>query len=123
MNKILVTTLLFVFASACKASSVDELGLDLSSLTGNRAVITKSEPSSAKTDNKLSNYAYQVGFDVSNMTQQQRDAVAGSYDQMPSAIFCEEHGEFEVQLSGNSIWERTKLMKLQKAIGPISTTH
>lgn len=110
-----------VMVNTYATAGVEDLGINISSLNSvnSSEAIVLVEP----LESKLSDYAYSVGFDVSNISQDQLDAVVGSYDKIPSAIFCEEHEEFEVQLSGNSIWERTKLMKLQNAVGPISTVH
>ncbi|MDN2482844.1 hypothetical protein [Vibrio agarivorans] len=120
----LTTVSLFLLMSAwVNSATIDEMGINVSRLTlNNESVKVKSSRSSVE-DSSLSTYVKSVGVDVSNLTETQLSSLIGSYDQMPSAIFCEEHQEFEIQITGNDIWQRTKMMKLQQKIGPTLQVH
>ena len=125
----IICLFLTVFAfNADAMGNVEDMGLNLSTLrngtiANNTLDDTNNRSRYFEANNQLSNYAYDVGVDVSSLSTAQLDSIAGSYDKIPSAIFCEEHGEFEIQLSGNDLWERTKLMKLQKSLGSNIAAH
>lgn len=107
------------FSGMTSATSVDDMGFDVSSFkqTGQQISVKEPKAPTLVQESKLASYVSEVGVDVANLSQVQLDDLIGSYDQLPSAIFCDEHQEFEIQISSTNIWQRTKLMKLRQAIG------
>lgn len=122
MRTVMRLLVCLIFVSGANAATLDDLANDVSPLH-TREASQRPDMSSDVASSPLTQFAYNVGFDVSKLSSEQRSAIAADYGDKPSWSFCDEHMGIEITVSGNNLWERTKLMKLQRKTGGASLTH
>lgn len=110
-----------LLVAGANAVTLDELANDVSPLPTLEAN-HRPDMSTDVATSSLTQFAYKVGFDVSKLTTEQRSEIAADFADKPSWSFCDEHQGIEITMSGNSLWERTKLVQLQRRSGA-SLTH
>ncbi|GEA62115.1 hypothetical protein [Vibrio comitans] len=103
-----------IFASAANAASLEALANEVTPLPSYGAKAKSTVIRDSKPDG-LSKFAYDVGLDVSRLSDSQLVEIAADFGDKPSWSFCDQHQDVEIVMNANSLWERTKLMKLQRS--------
>ncbi|WP_221075419.1 hypothetical protein [Agarivorans aestuarii] len=102
------------FGGVAHASSLDDLANQVTVLDAYRQVAEPSLNEQPVENSQLATYAYEVGLDVSKLTQGQVSEIESGFKGKPSWAFCDEHQVVEIVMNGSSLWERTAVMKLQR---------
>ncbi|MBM7036873.1 hypothetical protein [Vibrio ulleungensis] len=101
------------FAGLVHGNSLDELASEVTALDAYQAIVEPNRPVE-HSNSELSDYAYEIGLDVSKLTLGQVAEIESNFKGKPSWAFCDEHQGVEIVMNGSSLWERTKVMKLQR---------
>lgn len=75
------------------ANSLDELANQVSPLgTEKNKTLMPARVTTNVEESQLSQYAYQVGLDVSKLSEEEIGTIASFYRNEPTDYFCDEHG-------------------------------
>ncbi|OED71439.1 hypothetical protein A143_17720 [Vibrio splendidus ZS-139] len=107
-------TCVLLMASTVNASSLEELAGEVNALPSYESQLESMTVVKDIDSTELSKFVYNVGLDVSNLSENQVTEIESDFGDKPFWSFCDEHDEVEIVMTGNSLWERTKLMKLQR---------
>ncbi|MDR9828595.1 hypothetical protein RCJ22_23705, partial [Vibrio sp. FNV 38] len=107
-------TCALLIASAAQASSLEELASEVNALPSYESKLESMTVIMNVDSTELSKFASNVGLDVSNLSENQVNEIESDFGDKPFWSFCDEHEEVEIVMTGNSLWERTKILKLQR---------